>query len=1018
MDYQRFIEHLPDLYDNWDQESVRPKSNLFQQVLEQVRGMTTANVMQLLNFAIDCMEPDDIYCEVGCQGATLIGALVDHPGQMAYAVNNFSKFDTSGETFEKLTENLSAFSLEEQVFICNQDFDEFLFELREIETENKIGVYFYNGAYDYRSQILGLLLVRPFLADKALLILGNSNGSAVQQAIWDFITAHPQCQILLDLPTPEDGHCTFWDGIQILNWDIKRDYDYSFIHIKTRQNKALVQAICNWEVEFYNKRKALGKLHGEALALQHYGYYEEAEKKYKEILHWNENQADVLLNLGMLYYTTNRYQQALNMLLKSLEIEPSKAIQHYSIGLVLQKVGTIPQAIQAYQQAIALEPQWIEPYNNLGNIFLSDGELEQAESIYRKAIAANPNHFGSYLNLGNVLLKQHQVDEAIETYEKALHLKHRDPDILYNLGVAFAAKNDPAQAALHYGYAYYRRGEYQEAINQYQHFLETQTGDVPFYIALAECYKGSAQYEQTIKTYQEGIKLYPKAAELYFSLALVLQKFGCTQEALTVATEASQLVPDSLTLKIQKQRMLPIVYETEEEIDFYRRRFTQGLKELIQQTSLDTPKARESALTGVGSYTNFYLQYQGKNDLELQKRYGQFVHQVMAANYPQWAKPLSTPPLSPNGKIRIGYISNCMRSHTVGKLMLGWLGYRNRQEFEVYCYHTDPTADSLTQQFRLYSDNFYHIPEDLEAVCKQVISAQLHVIVFLDIGMHPQTTQIAGLRLAPVQCTTWGHPITSGLPTIDYFLSSDLMEPENAQAHYSEQLICLPNIGISYPTPIISEQKKPRLEFELRDEAVVYLSCQSLFKYLPQYDYVFAAIAQRVPQAQFAFISHGSSHINEKFRQRLQRAFAKFGLNSEEYCVILLRQNWLSYLNLNLVSDVFLDTFSWSGGNTTLEAVACNLPIVTCPSEFMRGRHSYGILKMLGVTDTIAKNEAEYIKIAVRLGLDQEWRASIVERMVQRHSYLYDDRTCVEALEAFYRRVVQEGQSAATALGK
>jgi len=66
-------------------------------------------------------------------------------------------------------------------------------------------------------------------------------------------------------------------------------------------------------------------------------------------------------------------------------------------------------------------------------------------------------------------------------------------------------------------------------------------------------------------------------------------------------------------------------------------------------------------------------------------RYGQFVHQVMAANYPQWAKPLSTPPLSQNEKIRIGYISNCMRSHTVGKLMLGWM--LQPPEFEVYCLH-------------------------------------------------------------------------------------------------------------------------------------------------------------------------------------------------------------------------------------------------------------------------------------------------------------------------------------------
>jgi predicted O-linked N-acetylglucosamine transferase (SPINDLY family) len=133
-----------------------------------------------------------------------------------------------------------------------------------------------------------------------------------------------------------------------------------------------------------------------------------------------------------------------------------------------------------------------------------------------------------------------------------------------------------------------------------------------------------------------------------------------------------------------------------------------------------------------------------------------------------------------------------------------------------------------------------------------------------------------------------------------------------------------------------------------------------------------------------------------------------FGLNSEDYCVIVPRQNVLGYLNLNLVSDVYLDTLSWSGGNSTLEAIACNLPIVTCPGEFMRGRHSYAILEMLGVTDTIATNEAEYIEIAVKLGLDQEWRGSIIEQMIYHHSNLYNDKTCVEALDTFFCHVVQQ----------
>lgn len=1010
MDYQRFIETLPDLYYDWNQELVRPKSNQFQQVLEQVKGMTTANLMQLLNFAVECMESSEIYCEVGCfQGSTLIGALLNHPEKMAYAVDNFSEFDPSGENLDKLTQNLARFGLEEQIFFCNQDFENFFFSLRELNIEDKIGVYLYDGAHDYRSQILGLLLVRPFLAEQALIIVDDSNWSAVQQANWDFIAAHPQCQMLLDLPTLKDGHFTFWNGIQVLSWDNKRNYNYDSSEINKQRNKTFIQAIYNWQFEFENKKKELDSIHGEALALERYGCYEEAENKYQEILHWDKNRADVIHNLGMLYYTTNRYQQALDMLFKSLEFEPSKALHHYSLGLVLEKVGAISHAVQAYEEAIALDPEWTDAYNNLGNIFLRFEKLEQAEAIYKKAIEANPNHFGSFLNLGNVLMERQQVDEAVRTYEKALQLKPRHPDILHNLGVALDAKNDPTQATLYYGYAYYRKGQYQEAINKYQQFLETQTGDEDFYIALADCYKSLNRYEEAIETYQAGIKLYPKAEKLYFWLAVALQNFGRTQEAIAFAKEASKALPNSLVLKLEPQFLLPILYETVEEIEIYRTRFTQGLNELIQQTSLDTPEARNSALTAIGSGTNFYLQYQGKNDTELQKQYGQFVHQVMANNYPQWSKPLPMPSRSKNEKIRVGYVSNCMRSHTVGKLMLGWIRHCNHQEFEVYCYYTDPKPDSLTQQFQLHSDVFHHIPDDLEAVCQQITSDQLHILVFLDIGMYPQMTQMAGLRLAPVQCTTWGHPITSGSPTVDYFLSSELMEPENAQAHYSEKLVCLPKIGVSYAKPIIPETKKTRAGFELRDDSIVYLSCQSLFKYLPQYDYIFAAIAQRVPQAQFAFLSYPSAHITEKFRQRLKRAFAIFGLNSEDYCVLVPRLNMPAYFKLNSLSDIFLDTLSWSGGNTTLEAIACNLPIVTCPGEFMRGRHSYAILQMLGLTDTIANNEVEYVEIAIKLGLDKEWRDSIVKQLIQRHSNLFDDKTCVAALEKFYRHIVQEG---------
>ncbi|GAC1494194.1 MAG: hypothetical protein NVS2B14_07630 [Chamaesiphon sp.] len=537
------------------------------------------------------------------------------------------------------------------------------------------------------------------------------------------------------------------------------------------------------------------------------------------------------------------------------------------------------------------------------------------------------------------------------------------------------------------------------------------------------------QKSAAIKTYQECIKYYPAESYVYLNLINALQEFGDIQGAIAVATSAIQVLPNNLAIKIEKQRLLPIIYTTPEEIDFFRNRFSQQLEELIEQTSLETPEATTRALAGISLKTNFYLHYQGRNDLDLQVKYGQFVHRIMTAHYPQWIKPLTIPPLSKHQKIRVGYISACMYIHTVSRIFLGWLKNHDREKLEVYCYHVVHQSDSITEQFKIYSDHFSHIPafrqspvflhipndytpENLEAVCKQIITDNLHVLVFIDVGMHPVITQMAALRLAPIQCLTWGHPITSGLPTIDYFLSNALMEPEDANKHYAEKLICLPNLGINYAKPVLNQTTSKRSDLQLRDDSIVYLCCQSIYKYLPQYDYIFAAIAQGVPQAQFVFVaSHNiRDSIMEQFHQRLQKAFARFNLNSQKYCFILPRLDYIKYTNLLLVSDIFLDTFCFSGCMTTLEAIACNLPVVTCPGEFMRGRQSYGILKRLRVTETIAKDEAEYIEIATRLGSDEKWRKNVVEQIIHNQERLYDDKACVQALESFYTSVVQQGQ--------
>jgi predicted O-linked N-acetylglucosamine transferase (SPINDLY family) len=148
--------------------------------------------------------------------------------------------------------------------------------------------------------------------------------------------------------------------------------------------------------------------------------------------------------------------------------------------------------------------------------------------------------------------------------------------------------------------------------------------------------------------------------------------------------------------------------------------------------------------------------------------------------------------------------------------------------------------------------------------------------------------------------------------------------------HYSEKLITLPGIGVCYTRPLIPSPllRKTRQDFGLREDSVVYLCCQSVFKFLPQNDHVFAEIAQRVSNAQFVFTSPNET-LSAELLARLRPAFEAAGRRGEHHCVILPHLHHLDYWNLHLVGDIFLDTIGWSSGGSVFEAIACRVPVVT-----------------------------------------------------------------------------------------
>lgn len=533
----------------------------------------------------------------------------------------------------------------------------------------------------------------------------------------------------------------------------------------------------------------------------------------------------------------------------------------------------------------------------------------------------------------------------------------------------------------------------------------------PFhYIAAARACKRLGRLRDTLEILGEGIDRCAPSAALYEYYIERLEKCNRTEEAIAAARKAMALFPEQLIFALREAVILPIFYNSRKQVDSYRWRFTEKLNRVIAGTPLETAAQRRSALEAIGRSSNKYLPYQGYNDRELQTTYGRWVQWIMAANFPQWAQPDTMPPVGE--KIRVGFLtafSSRFQNLSAGKLFGGWIREMDRRKFEVFAYHADNLADRNAEIVHRWNIPFRQLSGDFGEMARAIRSDRLHALICVDFGIHARMAQLASLHLAPVQCVAWDTPLTSGLPAMDYIFSSELMEPTNAVAHYSEDLVRLPGVGVSFPKPVIPTNIlfKKRSEFGLRDDAVVYLCCQSIFKYSPEQDEVIAGIAQRVPNSQFVFLIT-NEFVGNDFRCRMERSFAAMGLRAEEHCVWLPEMQQLDYWNLLRVGDVCLDTLGWSGGVSTFEAVACGLPVVTFPGPLMRARHSSAILTQLGVTETIAHDADKYVEIAVRLGTNRDWRQCVKDRAVAGYPALYSDSRCVHVLEDFLQSVVRE----------
>jgi protein O-GlcNAc transferase len=725
----------------------------------------------------------------------------------------------------------------------------------------------------------------------------------------------------------------------------------------------------------------------QALQFHERGRLAEAEKLYAAILAARPDHFDASQMMGLIKLVKGQAAEALVLMSAAMRTRKSPQVL-VNYGIVLNALKRHTEAIESFDQAIKLKSKYAEAHNNRGATLASMKQDEAALESLRKAVAIKPDYVDAHYNLGSSLRALGRYEEALKSFDRAVALQPNNFKAHNNRGLALEALGKIDDAIASYDRAFAINSAFSEAPINRSRVLGAQH-----------------RYDEALETLAKALVANANDPEIYYHRARLLLELNHNDDAAADLRKALALQPDYAKARFAACfAELPILYADDNEIVRRRASYADKLRALCND--IESGKITGDLSAAIAAKQPFLLSYQGLNDVDLQRQYGGLVYNITQR---QFAAPDLPPPPAPGEPIRVGIVSGFFRSHSNWKIPIkGWLSQLDRNRFSVFGYYLGKERDAETEAAAALCDRFVSRDLTVENWRNEILADKPHVLIYPGLLMDGFSVQLAAQRLAAVQCNSWGHPETSGMPTLDYFLSSDLMEPPEGDTHYTEKLVRLPNLSIYYEPVDVEPVAVTREELGIRAGATAFWCGQSLYKYLPQHDEVFARIAKQAGPCQFVFLRyHGGTSVDALFQARLTRAFAAHGLTMSDYCVFLPRMNMSRFIAASGRCDVFLDSIGWSGCNSALESLQHDLPIVTLRGTMMRGQHSAAILTMMDIRETIAGNVDEFVAIAARLAGDAAERRALKERIAANKHRLYRDRACITALEDFLEASVR-----------
>ncbi|MEG4108040.1 O-linked N-acetylglucosamine transferase family protein [Microcoleus sp. S13_C5] len=358
-------------------------------------------------------------------------------------------------------------------------------------------------------------------------------------------------------------------------------------------------------------------------------------------------------------------------------------------------------------------------------------------------------------------------------------------------------------------------------------------------------------------------------------------------------------------------------------------------------------------------------------------------------------------------RLKIGYISHCLLTHSVGWLARWVFQYHDRERFEINGY------------FMGYQENYNSLQEwfvgQVSKACKLELSGQeaaekiyedeIDILIDLDSLTLTNTCEAIAMKPAPIQVTWLGWD-ASEIPAVDYFIADPYVLPESAQDYYTEKIWRLPQTYIAVDGFEVGVPNVRRDQLDIPTDAVIYFTGQKGYKYHPDTARLQMQIIKGVPNSYFLVKGVANQESLKNFFIEIAESE---GVRAERLRFLpSAPSEQVHRANLG-IADVVLDTYPYNGATTTMETLWMGVPIVTRVGQQFASRNSYTMMMNAGISEGIAWTDEEYIEWGIRLGKDAVLRQQISWKLRQSRQTapLWNGKQFTQEMEKAYEQMWQ-----------